>query len=100
MEKQNLHLFLNTYLMKRIDELLKILLQYFGEGMYDDRSLCWCAEDLRDAKIFTREEWYKITNFIKENRPRDLRIGAFSWAPGDIEPRVEWLVYYIKLLNH
>lgn len=64
--------------------------QYFECGM------CIWAADLAGWDVITIGEYRKIESYIEGNRPSNA-IGAYYWAQGEIEPRIEWIKYHISI---
>lgn len=63
--------------------------------------LCRWILNLYELRVISEEEHMKLYMFIVNNPPLNARtkLGAmYYWAPGVIEPRIEWIEGYLKIL--
>lgn len=88
--------------MRTNKELLQLLL----DNIYLLRTgLCGVASRLNNSDVITYSEYYKIKDYISNNRPTQGSklydstqvTEAYYWKQEDKEPRVRWLKYHIKI---
>ena len=98
--------------MKTKKELLQLLLNYIvnynSVDDYEICGLCSTTYDLFMDRLIDRDEFGTIIDYIKENRPNNLRTIANSitilhisyyWKKGKIKPRIKWLKKHINKLS-
>jgi hypothetical protein len=67
-------------------ELFEVLLenkQLFKNG------LCVWIMEVMNKDLITYKEYKLLRSYLKENLPRTINL--FSWEPGLISPRVQWI---------
>ena len=84
---------------KTMVELLELMLK--NQGLFHS-GLCYWAQRLESANIISRDERYRLEDYIAENKPFFIVRwwhGDYFWKPMSIEPRVKWIKKHIKKLK-
>jgi hypothetical protein len=93
---------MTTRTIKKLLELLLDTTDSFCTG------LCGWVAILGSRYIINLEEYYILTEYIKNNRPQTKAITAqqtkdkmlgYYWTSGEIEPRIEWIKEHIEKLK-
>jgi hypothetical protein len=86
---------------RSIKELLQLMLD--NQHCFDE-GLCKWASKLYPVGIITLAEFFILLNYIRANKPSMFssfegfkwRFRKYYWKPGNIVPRIKWLLYHIK----
>ena len=90
--------------MRTTKELLEVMLEH--KNLFENTGLCGLAGRLEFRDIINHQEWRRLRDYIKHNRPSKYsslecfkqRHSAFYWRMGNLAPRVEWIKKHIKKL--
>ena len=90
--------------MRTTQQLLQILLdntkKKFKLGC---RGLCSVTVELHIHRIITYDEYNELLGYVESNMPSNYalhewhRPGVWGWEPGNVTPRLKWLLEQIKL---
>jgi len=82
--------------MKTIKELLQLVYDY--ERKEKCTGLCDIVLTIRNKFVITEQEYFKLKEYIKNNKPENASKQYPLWFPMfDWKPRNKWLLKHINL---